>query len=621
MKNGLGNHRTHALRASRSRSFLVLLSAVTILSLRTQASATDEPCIPVPPRHGHVRPSSSPVRTIAVILVELPGIPNPYTPDDVVTTLTQRQPGSPFSAFEVYAESSHDKYQLTFGRKTGGAPAIFGPYLVDRASREKCTSKYLQWSTNAEALALANGYRRKRFDHTVFIFPPRTSLPCTVTGIGELLGDTTWLFGLEISSFTHELGHNLGLFHSGRRDKRGVLGQYGDLSSPMGAFQPEAPLFSAPNLAQLGWLTAGERETIVRGTTARRSVYAIDRERDETHRRVIEIALPDKSSYLLSFRQELPVAPSSRSRSYVQGLTIHRNFGLGRSTVLMGVLRDGVSFIDERNNIRITQFAHTALNVTVDITNAPRNGAHPAGCFIVDPCTVPTEGRTPKVSDCRGFAAPYLLGEFVTSPRCPTRSPGEDFDDDGESDSTIDEADGDGDGVPNAEDCAPTSSSDFRFYRYTDTDKDGRYETLLSAENGVCDSNAPPANYLSASLVDTCPSVSDPLHVDNDRDGVGDLCQLDPPSLASYRRLLPHFQLLRRAGKTLQKVSSKKRLSALLARSTARAINLTIRSYGTEDALVPLVSKLRRIQNNLENEGSERTEGRALEKALDNALI
>ncbi len=593
------------------RRVLALLLSI-LLGGATVSFAERQPCLLL--KTSLTPMQATGVSKIAVIIVDLPGVPTTYTPDDVVRGLRERQPGSPFSAFEVFSESSGGNFRLDFGTRNNGQPAVFGPYLANRKENTSCTKGFKEWSKQAAALAAVDGYKRKRYQHTVYLFPPRATIGCGVTGIGEVGGDTTWLFGLSANSFTHELGHNLGLFHSGRRDSSGIAAQYGDLSSPMGSFQPETILFSAPHRAQLGWISKAENETVAPGSSVSRTLIALERQRGVPRPRVISIPLGDGSSYKLSYRQELPEAPSSRSRRYVAGLTIHRDFGRGLTTRLMGTLRDGERFIDEKNNVAISQSHHTAESVTVDISGASPRNSYDKGCYLVDLCSVTSEGRAPVALDCRGYIAPVSPYAFSAS-RCPTRGPGEDHDLDGLADTTVPTADADGDGVPNEEDCAPTSHGLYRLFNSTDVDGDGAYETILPTDQGICAGSTRPASYLDEAPPDSCPTVRDETQADNDRDGIGDVCQLEDAGAASRRRMLPSLQQLSRSAVALRRIRGAN--ADDLASATSNALRRFVATFASEPVLTASSrSELSKVAKQLDKPGGEKAESKGLSKAL-----
>lgn len=604
--------RTHATPRSFAVRSALLIFAI-VCGGTPPAFSDREPCLLVKSSRQPMKATGT--ARIAVIMVDFPGVPSTYTTADVVSGLRDRQPGSPFSAFEVFAQSSRGRYQIDFGTRSNNQPAVFGPYLVDKSPAERCAKGYKEWSKRAAVIAATDGYKRKRFNHTVFLFPPRSTIGCGLTGIGEVGGDTTWLFGLSANAFTHELGHNLGLFHSGRRDQTGLAAQYGDLSSPMGSFQHETLLFSAPHRSQLGWIPPAETETIPAGTTGRRTLVALERQRDATLGRVISIPLSDGSSYKLSYRQELPEAPSSRSRRYVAGLTIHRDFGLGLTTKLIAVLRDGESFIDETNNVTITQSHHVAQSVTFDLSGAPPQNPFAKGCYLIDPCTASSEGRTPMALDCRGYVAPVSPYQFTLRGRCPNRAPGEDNDLDGVADTEVQTADADGDGVPNEEDCGPTSYATHRLFRYTDIDSDGAYENTLPTSQGVCGGPGSPTNHLDESPRDSCPIMSDPAQTDNDRDGIGDICQTDDLNAASRRRILPSLQQLARTAIALRRTPAAS--APELAKATSNAIKAILTTFSAEPALAnDTKAALNKSAKQLAKPGAEKADAQNLSKIL-----
>ena len=608
--------RTHIRAASRSTPewFRLVIAMCALMFVGIDSSIAErEPCL-------LLKSSRKPMRAIgtakiAVIIVDFPGVPSTYTAADVVSGLRDRQPGSPFSAFEVFSQSSRGQYQVDFGTRSNGQPAVFGPFLVDRSATARCTKGYTEWSKQAATLAASEGYKRKRYQHTVFLFPPRETIGCGVTGIGEISGNATWLFGLSANSFTHEIGHNLGLFHSGRRDATGITAQYGDLSSPMGSFQPETVLFSAPHRSQLGWISVAEQETLATGTTGRRTLYALERQRAASVARVLSIPIADGSSYKLSYRQELPEAPSSRSRGYVRGLTIHRDFGLGLTTRLMGILHDGETFLDEYHNIKVTQAFHNQDSVTFDISGTTPLSPFEKGCFLIDPCTVSAESRSPQAMDCRGYVASASPYQFTTTGRCPTRATSEDYDLDGVADLAVQTADADGDGVPHEEDCNPSSAALYRLYRSIDLDGDGAYESVLPSNQGVCGSSTNPSGYLDETRLDSCPSIGDAQQTDNDRDGIGDVCQLGDPLAASRRRILPSLQQLSRAASQLKRLPPAS--AKVLAKATSNAIKRFVVTFASEPALsASTKATLSKLASQLSKEGGEKVDANALSKAL-----
>jgi len=111
----------------------------------------------------------------------------------------------------------------------------------------------------ADQAATAAGYTLSNYDRLIYAFPQTSS--CGWGGLGTVGGKPSraWLNGsFTRSAYSHELGHNLGLYHSHDLDcGSSTLGssctvrEYGDIADTMGAGSGH---FNAYQKERLGWL-------------------------------------------------------------------------------------------------------------------------------------------------------------------------------------------------------------------------------------------------------------------------------------------------------------------------------------------------------------------------------
>jgi hypothetical protein len=83
-----------------------------------------------------------------------------------------------------------------------------------------CSSMYSKWGQAAEVAATSQGYSSTNYNNVAFVFLSASG--CGWGGLGSVGGKYTWNNGFSRSVITHELGHNLGFWHSSS-----IVCQYG----------------------------------------------------------------------------------------------------------------------------------------------------------------------------------------------------------------------------------------------------------------------------------------------------------------------------------------------------------------------------------------------------------
>ena len=189
-------------------------------------------------------------------------------------------------------------------------------------------------------------------------------------GQGQLGGDKSVTYMMHIcgvKTIIHELGHNLGLHHSGSRDENGVEREYGDTSSIMGSNEAIRGLTS-PHLHHLGLETG--RETLDIESTRQVLVAPVELQEAAMHNdeyQNVIVRKPDSVRYYLSMRKTKgtpwPLLPRDEDT-----LFIHEwNKGsMTRTKRLMPDLKPGQSrTLPNGVNIHYLEYANETARVNV----------------------------------------------------------------------------------------------------------------------------------------------------------------------------------------------------------------------------------------------------------------
>lgn len=190
-------------------------------------------------------PNTTGPRKVAVLLFNYLDNPvQPWTPTQIQQTFDQ--------VSDFYAENSYGKTTLE-GLTDPLNVDVYGWFTSTFAVNGDCGAMVAAVDETQKAAVLA-GLNLDSYDHIVQIFP---RVNCWWDGFAEIGGRKTWVNGnLYPGIVSHEIGHNLGLYHSHSLSCILILcsfSEYGDLFDTMGGTLTGH--FNAGQKEDLGWLS------------------------------------------------------------------------------------------------------------------------------------------------------------------------------------------------------------------------------------------------------------------------------------------------------------------------------------------------------------------------------
>lgn len=465
-----------------------------------------------------IEQAKSATDTVGFILVGFPGIAPSVSQSELLNIIENGRAPYSGSMLDIFRNSSRGIFSLAY-RAADGTPNIIGPVVIEKRGAENCEKSYRAWGDRAQSAAQALGFKANRFDHIVFIFPSSETLGCSVSGRGELFGSSAWIYRVTPNSLAHEIGHNIGFYHSGRSDGQGTTKFDGDYSSPMSATNPSTVMFNAANQVQNGWLNVKDGSLLELKSGDAQDILIKPLETETLSAgeyKAIRVSPSNGSApYIFSYRLAANPLTNNLPSEYSRGLSIHRDYGLGRTTYFVTTLKDGEHFVDVRYGIRVTQISHGNAGAKIHI--AISQNSTTKLCYHYDPCSV--FSRTAAAKDCSGKDL------TISSPDgtyCPAEDPNADRDGNAVPDGSDPDLDYDGDGYPNSMDCSSTDPSVYRNLPYLDSDFDSVAE--VAASTPVCGTDFGLNGYTALSTSDNCPSASNYMQDDDDLNGLGNAC-------------------------------------------------------------------------------------------------
>ncbi len=305
--------------------------------------------------------------------------------------------------------------------------------------------------TDAKEAARAAGYPPEDFHHFVVLY---SGGPGSFGGLGSVNGANTWLRSVAIGTFRHEIGHNIGVWHSNYWNTSGTstIGpgtneEYGHHQDVMGS-SGSGGHFNASMKEQLQWLTPETYHTAAQSGVYR--IFQFDQvNQDPARRFAVKVAKDADRDYWIEFRQKLTTNPWYSSGASINWSPWGRadgnstNQGSNSGTQLLDMtpgspddkndspLVIGRTFSDTAADVHITPIAKggtspESLDVVVQIGTAATNTA-PTLSIAPSATSIATGGAitfTATAVDPDGdpLAYHWTFGDKQTSYNGPTFS-------------------------------------------------------------------------------------------------------------------------------------------------------------------------------------------------------
>jgi hypothetical protein len=399
------------VRGQQSGGTLILASGGSVTTLST---ATTSSTAPLPNTFG--------AQSTAVILVNFQDAPTnqPWTPAQVQAAVFGSTGANGFMQ-----ENSYGQTWLTGN--------VFGWYTIPLSSTT-CYSALI--ASYANSAATAAGVNLSSYTHYVYVFPYDSV--CGWGGGAQIGGTEAWVNGtLDPQTFTHELGHNLGLYHShGLYCGVGYSGsptacshvEYGDLIDTMGGMHGFGQ-FNAFQKERLGWLnynvsppitavsgsgtyTIAPSETVGTNPKALKILKSIDPTTGQPTWYYVEYRQP------VGFDSSFSTCSGCTPLNFFDGVTVHMGTPSNPDSSDLLDMTPGSSTYDLNDAALVPGARYADPNAGVTITTEWVNTTNAGvNVTLTTPCTHanPTVAISPNLSPVAQAGTPATFTVSVTN--------------------------------------------------------------------------------------------------------------------------------------------------------------------------------------------------------------
>ena len=377
--------------------------------------------IPTTDHFNHLVISAKEFIKVKAARMALPGAIGPQNTIVILVNFQDQptvQPWTPAAVNDLVFNSVNNDYFESSYHQTTVIGQVVGWYTIAMNSTATCAAVQNTLPSLAQQAATLAGVDLSAYVHQVYMFP--SNLNCAWAGLGTVGNwgafSEAWINGYNQVSITgHELGHNLGLFHShllicpgSSNQGTCTTSEYGDAADIMGS--GGTAHFNSFQKERLGWLNYKASPPITSILSTGNFTIAPYETFDSNVKalKILKQILPDGSSdyYYLEFRQPIGFDSNLNCTNcdFTKGILIHQANSLNpnssdlldmtpndsnTSTValLPGQTFSDLSTANGRLDIMVNSVSATGANVSVNIGGIPPTCVHSQPTMTITPAT------------------------------------------------------------------------------------------------------------------------------------------------------------------------------------------------------------------------------------------